>query len=232
MRSSAGTNQAIMNIPPSRLAFTSFSPAPQLFLHVNHMPQINEARRYTEPSPLRRCSTQYLASNLFSFTLFLLLFIFIPLSLSGCSFCFFAHVSQLRNCLHPTQSGAGLKFPIGYVPICREHTSTDAIREQAYELPGSLPSLSSDRMALIPDYDPNNNTTTTWKPKQLGAGKGFIIYILMDLLTKTWIPPQKLKCHGGCQQSRDFGKKKKKKGEEGRGVGRNQMPSANHVPIN
>lgn len=63
----------------------------------------------------------------------------------------FAQVSQLRNCLHPTQSGAGLKFPIGYVPICREHTSTDAIREQAYELPGSLPSLSSDRMALIPD---------------------------------------------------------------------------------
>lgn len=89
-------------------------------------------------------------------------------------------VSQLRNCLHPTQSGAGLKFPTGYVPIYREHTSTDAIREQAYELPGSLPSLSSDRMALIPDYDPNNNTTTTWKPKQLGAGKGCIIYILMD----------------------------------------------------
>lgn len=104
-------------------------------------------------------------------------------------FFFPAHVSQLRNCLHPTQSGAGLKFPIGYVPICREHTSTDAIREQAYELPGSLPSPSSDRMALIPDYDPNNNTTTTWKPEQLGAGKGFIIYILMDLVTKTWIPP-------------------------------------------
>lgn len=31
----------------------------------------------------------------------------------------FARLSQLRNCLQPTQSGAGLKFPIGYVPICR-----------------------------------------------------------------------------------------------------------------
>lgn len=103
----------------------------------------------------------------------------------------FAQVSQLRNCLHPAQSGAGLKFPTGYVPICTEHTSTDAIREQAYELPGSLPSLSSDRMALIPDYHPNNNTTTTWKPGQLGAGKGFIIYILMDLLTKTPLYPLK-----------------------------------------
>lgn len=145
----------------------------------------------------------------------------------------FAQVSQLRNCLHPTQSGAGLKFPIGYVPICREHTSTDAIREQAYELPGSLPSLSSDRMALIPDHDPNNNTTTTWKPRQLGAGKGFIIYILMDLLTKTWIPPQKLKCHRSCQQSRDFGKKGGLMGGCWGWVGRrNQMPSANHVPIN
>lgn len=151
----------------------------------------------------------------------------LPLSLSVLSV--FTQVSQLRNCLHPTQSGAGLKFPIGYVPICREHTSTDAIREQAYELPGSLPSLSSDRMALIPDYDPNNNTTTTWKPKQLGAGKGFIIYILMDLLTKTLPPPcpskkKKLKCHRSCQQSGDFGGEKI-------GVW-NQMPSANHVPIN
>lgn len=85
----------------------------------------------------------------------------LPLPVSPSVLSVFEQVSQLRNCLHPTQAGAGLKFPIGYVPICREHTSTDAIREQAYELPGSLPSLSSDRMALIPDYDPNNNTTTT-----------------------------------------------------------------------
>lgn len=99
MRSSAGTNQAIMNIPPSRLAFTSFSPAPQLFLRVNHMPQINGARRYTEPSPLRHCSAQYLASNLFSFTLFLLLFIFIPLPLSVCSFCFFRACVPVKKLL-------------------------------------------------------------------------------------------------------------------------------------
>lgn len=160
------------------------------------MSQINNARRHTEPSPLSRSVLSV-----------------------------FAQVSQLRNCLHPAQSGAGLKFPTGYVPICREHTSTDAIREQAYELPGSLPSLSSHRMPLIPDYHPNNNTTTTWKSKQLGAGKGFIIYILMDLLTKAWIPLQKLKCHRSCQQSGDLKKKKK-------GGLRNQMPSANHVPIN
>lgn len=136
-------------------------------------------------------------------------------SLSPCIFpslffLFFAQVSQLRNCLHPTQSGAGLKFPIGYVPICREHTSTDAIREQAYELPGSLPSLSSDRMALIPDYDPNNNTTTTWKPKQLGAGKGFIIYILMDLLTKALLPPQKLNVIEATNNQGTLEKKNKK----------------------
>lgn len=121
------------------------------------MSQINKARRYSEPFPLCHGLTQYSASNLFSLTLSHR--ISLSLSLSVLSVC--AQVSQLRNCLHPTQTGAGLKFPIGYVPICREHTSTDAIREQAYELPGSLPSLSSDRMALIPDYDPNNNTTTT-----------------------------------------------------------------------
>lgn len=169
---------------------------------------VNPRRSVTAPHAIWRQT--YSLSPLRS----LLLSLSLPRSLSVLSV-FFAHVSQLRNCLHPTQSGAGLKFPIGYVPICREHTSTDAIREQAYELPGSLPSPSSDRMALIPDYDPNNNTTTTWKPEQLGAGKGFIIYILMDLVTKTWITPptpnplekKKLKCHRGCQQSRDFRKR-------------------------
>lgn len=161
MRSSAGTNQAIINVPLSRRSFAFFSPCPHIFFFpsLNHMAQINEARRYSQalavPSPL--CTL--LGDKLRLFHPFALSFS-LRRRLFFLSF-FPAHVSQLRNCLHPTQSGAGLKFPIGYVPICREHTSTDAIREQAYELPGSLPSPSSDRMALIPDYDPNNNTTTT-----------------------------------------------------------------------
>ena len=34
-----------------------------------------------------------------------------------------------------------------------------------------------------------NTTTTTWKSKQLGTGKGFIIYGLMNWLTKTQLTP-------------------------------------------
>ena len=51
-----------------------------------------------------------------------------------------------------------------------------------------------------------NTTTTTWKSKQLGTGKGFIIYGLMNWLTKTQLTPpsQKLKWSRACQQSRDF----------------------------
>ncbi|KAA0722756.1 hypothetical protein E1301_Tti023123 [Triplophysa tibetana] len=53
--------------------------------------------------------------------------------------------------------------PTGYVPICTEHSFTDAIREQAYELPGSLPSLSSDRMPLIPDEEPKQQQHNNMK---------------------------------------------------------------------
>lgn len=192
MKSNAGTNQAVMKIPPP--CFALIFPLNFFFLLVWTI-CLELMQPGGIPSPLHSVTACHSRIGL------KLIFSLPPspslLPLSPCIFpslfsLFFAQVSQLRNCLHPTQSGAGLKFPIGYVPICREHTSTDAIREQAYELPGSLPSLSSDRMALIPDYDPNNNTTTTWKPKQLGAGKGFIIYILMDLLTKALLPPQKL----------------------------------------
>lgn len=220
MESSAGTNQAIAkNVSTQVHIFLPFPCRNFLFVWTICPKLIKPGSILNPPRSVAACHSRI------GLKLILSLFLSLPLYPSLSVLSVFVQVSQLRNCLHPTQSGAGLKFPIGYVPICREHTSTDAIREQAYELPGSLPSLSSDRMALIPDYDPNNNTTTTWKPKQLGAGKGFIIYILMDLLTKTVLPPQKLKCHRGCQQSRDFGKEKK------RGV-RNQMPSANHVPIN
>lgn len=200
MKSAAGTNQAIMKIPLSHFISLSLFCCNFLFVWTICPKLIKPASKLNPPHSVTACHSRIGLKLILS----LLLSLFLSLSLSV--FSVFAQVSQLRNCLHPTQSGAGLKFPIGYVPICREHTSTDAIREQAYELPGSLPSLSSDRMALIPDYDPNNNTTTTWKPKQLGAGKGFIIYILMDLLTKPLLPPQKLKCHISCQQSRDFRK--------------------------
>lgn len=76
--------------------------------------------------------------------------------------------------------------PTGYVPICTEHIFTDAIREQAYELPGSLPSLSSNRMPLIPDEEPkqqqhnNMKAQNNWDQVKVSS-----FYILMSWLTKT-----------------------------------------------
>lgn len=184
----------LSNTPPPRVTFVSLS-ASNFSVCVNHIPQTKPMWLWTHFS-LSLPVTVELASN------------FLILSHSVLSV--FTQLSQLRNCSLPTQSGAGLKFPTGYVPICREHTSTDAIREQAYELAGRLPSLSSDRMALIPDYHPNNNTTTTWKPRQLGAGKGFIIYILMGLLTTAPLTPSKVNVSPKLPTTQGFWKKGKK----------------------
>lgn len=76
-------------------------------------------------------------------------------------------------------------FPTGYVPKFREHISTDAIREQAYELAGRLPSTSSHGMALIWDEEPKTTTAQQHEsPKLLGPGKGFIILYINGLINK------------------------------------------------
>lgn len=103
MRSSAGTNQAIMNVPPSKPPFTFFSPCPHFFIFffscLNHMAQINEARRYSEPSPLRHCSARYLAANLFSFTPSLSPSLPLSPSVAVCSFCFFRACVPVKKLL-------------------------------------------------------------------------------------------------------------------------------------